>query len=58
MLAVSFFFILTGGIIIIVSTVGFFLNFLSKDYAQGKKWGLPFCGGFLSLLLGMLMAMS
>lgn len=58
MLAVSFFFVLTGGIIIIVSTVGFFLNLLAKDFSRGKRWGLPLCGGVISLLLGMLIAMS
>ncbi|MEG6521206.1 hypothetical protein [Desulfotomaculum sp. 1211_IL3151] len=58
MLAVSFFFVLAGGMIILVSVVGILLNLLNMEYSRWKKWGLPLCGGVLSLLLGLLIAMS
>lgn len=58
MLAVSFFFVLAGGTIILVSVVAIFLNIINMEYSRWKKWGLPLCGGLLSLLLGLLIAMS
>ncbi|WP_198006936.1 hypothetical protein [Desulforamulus reducens] len=58
MLAVSFFFVLMGGILIFVGIVGLFLQFLTKENTGRKKWVILWAGGTLSLLLGLLMAMS
>ncbi|MEW6063600.1 hypothetical protein P378_15870 [Desulforamulus profundi] len=58
MLAVSFFFVLAGGILLFVGIIGLFLNQLTRQHANQKKWLFLSSGGFISLLLGMLMAMT
>ena len=45
MLAVSFFFVLMGGILIFVGIVGLFLQFLTKENTGRKKWVILWAGG-------------
>ncbi|MCL5290423.1 MAG: hypothetical protein ACOY35_06460 [Bacillota bacterium] len=58
MLAVSFFFVLAGSILLFIGIMGLFLGQLTGQPANGKKWLFLSSGGFVSLLLGLIMAMT
>lgn len=58
MLAVSFFFVLAGGILLFVGIMGLFLNQLTGQRSNQKRWLVLSSGGFICFLLGMLMAMT
>lgn len=63
MLAVSFFFVLAGGILFSAGIVGVFLQLLfSGSINLGskpvRKWLGVSAAGFLALVLGLLMAMT
>ena len=58
MLAVSFFFVVSGVSLLLVGILGLFLKQLQVVKTDRKKWLLLSGGGFMSLLLGMLIAMT
>lgn len=59
MLAVSFFFVLIGGSLLFTGVIGLFLQLLGGGgNSSRKKWACISAGGFVSLILGFLMAMT
>lgn len=58
MLAVSFFFVLVGGTLLSVGVLGLFLKLLQVVKSDQKKWLLLLGSGFMSLVLGLLIAMT
>ncbi|SHK47197.1 hypothetical protein [Desulforamulus aeronauticus] len=58
MLAVSFFFVVSGVSLLLIGILGLFLKQLQAVKTDRKKWLLLSGGGFMSLLLGMLIAMT
>lgn len=58
MLAVSFFFVLAGVILLCTGTVGLFVNLLGKHQMGNKRYLLLAGGGLISVILGLLMAMT
>ncbi len=58
MLAVSFFFVVSGVSLLLIGILGLFLKQLQVIKTDRKKWLLLSGGGFMNLLLGMLIAMT
>lgn len=58
MLAVSFFFVLMGGGLFCTGVIGFLLQVLGLGNKTEKKWAYLSAGGFVSLILGLLIAMT
>ncbi|WP_169843583.1 hypothetical protein [Desulforamulus ferrireducens] len=56
MLAVSFFFVLVGVSLMVVGILGLFLKQLQVVTTRPKTWLLLSGGGFVCLLLGLLIA--
>ena len=58
MLAVSFFFVLMGGGCLFIGVIGLFLQLFGVGNIVNKKLLFLSAAGFISLILGLLMAMT